>query len=141
MKEFKFNISVNIIKGVAIEAESEEQARQIIEDALEHNNVTELISPEVMFDALMAADITLKDDGGCYDSDTLIPYVRRCSHCGAPMSDGFYLGGEHACSEECLKALYGGGPDAWEKYLADHKDGDGDCFYTEWDGYLTDDCY
>lgn len=60
---------------------------------------------------------------------------RRCSHCGKPMKSGFYLDGEYACSEDCVKALYGGGDDAWDKYLADYDDGNGECYYTEWESY------
>ena len=34
--------------------------------------------------------------------------VRTCDNCGKPMLEGYYLGGEHACSDECALALYGG---------------------------------
>lgn len=32
--------------------------------------------------------------------------MRRCSHCGNLMTEGYLLGSQYACSDECRNALY-----------------------------------
>lgn len=32
--------------------------------------------------------------------------IRRCSHCGNLMAEGYLLGNQYACSDECRNALY-----------------------------------
>lgn len=32
--------------------------------------------------------------------------IRRCSHCGKLMVDGYLLGGEYACSDDCRNEIY-----------------------------------
>ena len=32
--------------------------------------------------------------------------IRRCTHCGKLMKEGYLLGGEYACIDECRNAIY-----------------------------------
>lgn len=61
--------------------------------------------------------------------------IRRCSHCGKIMKEGWVLGDEYACSWECAVALYDGDEEQLNADL-DEEDshcGSTDCYWTEWD--------
>ena len=55
---------------------------------------------------------------------------RVCTKCGNVMREGYYLGGEYACSYECAVALYGGDIAQMEEDL---NDGSDECYYTVWE--------
>ena len=61
--------------------------------------------------------------------------VRRCDHCGKPMREGYYLGGEYACSDECALALYHGDKAQMEEDLSHAEEEDGECYWTEWESF------
>ncbi len=61
--------------------------------------------------------------------------VRRCDHCGKPMKEGYYLGGEYACSDECALALYHGDKEQMEEDLSHAEEEDGECYWTEWESF------
>ena len=62
--------------------------------------------------------------------------VRRCSNCGKPMKEGYYLAGEYACSYDCALALYNGDKAQFEEDLqADEDYNYGEVYYTEWESY------
>lgn len=65
--------------------------------------------------------------------------IRRCDHCGKPMKEGYYLGGEFACSDECCLALYNGDKKQMEEDLSHALEDDGDCYWTEWESIYFDD--
>lgn len=62
--------------------------------------------------------------------------VRRCDHCGKPMKEGYYLGGEYACSDECCLALYNGDEAQMKEDLSHADEDDGECYYTDWESYF-----
>ncbi len=64
--------------------------------------------------------------------------VRRCDHCGKPMREGYYLGGEYACSGECALALYHGDKAQMEEDLSHAEEEDGECYWTEWESFYFD---
>ena len=53
--------------------------------------------------------------------------IRRCDNCGKPMSEGYYLGGEYACSDGCCLALYNGDKEQMEEDLSHAYDDDSEC--------------
>lgn len=63
---------------------------------------------------------------------------RLCEHCGYPMKEGYYLGGEYACCEQCALALYDGDKDAMDADLSHADEIDGECYWTEWDSIILD---
>lgn len=65
-------------------------------------------------------------------------HIRRCNHCGKPMKEGYYLGGEYACSEECALALYHGDKKQMEEDLSHADEDDGECYWTEWESIYFD---
>ena len=65
--------------------------------------------------------------------------IRRCDHCGKPMKEGYYLGGEFACSDECCLALYNGDRKQMEEDLSHAEEDGGDCYWTEWESIYFDD--
>lgn len=65
--------------------------------------------------------------------------VRVCDNCGRPMIEGYYLGGEFACCEECCLALYGGDKAQMEEDLSHAEEDDCETYWTSWDGnYFLD---
>lgn len=74
-----------------------------------------------------------------YGIDTL----QVCENCGKFMHEGWTLGGEHACCDECAIALYKDKdgnvlPNAEELFRNDVADADTDdntdCYWTAWEG-------
>lgn len=61
--------------------------------------------------------------------------VRRCDHCGKPMKEGYYLGGEYACSDRCALALYNGDKAQMDEDLSHADETDGECYWTEWESF------
>lgn len=57
-------------------------------------------------------------------------YARKCSECGAGMSEGYVIemGCAYYCSDECLSKNYTQAE--WESIYSDHF---GDSYYTEWE--------
>lgn len=66
------------------------------------------------------------------------PEIRRCDHCGKPMKEGYYLGGEYACSDKCALALYHGDKTQMEEDLSHAGEIDGECYWTEWESIYLD---
>lgn len=71
--------------------------------------------------------------------DLGIETVRVCDNCGKVMHEGYTLGGEHACCDECAIALYkdeNGNvyPNAEELFQTDLDENDDDCYWTAWEG-------
>lgn len=64
--------------------------------------------------------------------------IRRCDHCGRAMREGYYLGGEYACSDECALALYHGDKAQMEEDLSHAEEEDGECYWTEWESFYFD---
>ena len=54
------------------------------------------------------------------------------------MSDGYYLGGEYACDDECCLALYDGDKAQMEEDLSHVNEDYSDCYYTEWESIFFD---
>lgn len=62
--------------------------------------------------------------------------VRCCSHCGFPMKEGYYLGGEYACTKECAIALHNGDKAQFESdFREEEKHNYGEVHYTEWESF------
>lgn len=59
---------------------------------------------------------------------------RICSHCGKRFFEGYYLGDEYACSEECAIALYDGDREQFEADLLeeDERCGSTECYWSTW---------
>lgn len=59
---------------------------------------------------------------------------RVCSHCGKHFHEGYYLGDEYACSEECAVALYGGDREQFEADLEmeETEPGTTECYWSVW---------
>lgn len=58
---------------------------------------------------------------------------RVCSHCGKHFHEGYFLGDEYACSEECAVALYGGDRELFEADLeAEEEAGTTECYWSVW---------
>ena len=71
--------------------------------------------------------------------DLGIETVRVCDNCGKVMHEGYTLGGEHACCDECAIALYKDKdgnvyPNAEELFQTDLDENDEDCYWTAWEG-------
>lgn len=64
--------------------------------------------------------------------------IRRCDNCGKPMSAGYYLAGEFACSDKCCLALYNGDKAQMEEDLSHAHEIWSDIYYTEWDSIYFD---
>lgn len=62
---------------------------------------------------------------------------RVCDTCGKWHTEGYYLAGEYACSEECAIALYDGDADVFNADLAlldnPATADDAEVYWTEWD--------
>ncbi len=74
--------------------------------------------------------------------------IRRCTHCGKPMKQGYKWGGEYYCCDECLHAVYSQEEIDSEMYMLQAGETLSDlteeekerrfneqdeCYYTEWD--------
>lgn len=97
----------------------------------------EPIAPEII--AEMAGKYRKKTDeavAAALDPDD--ENVRRCDHCGKPMKEGYYLGGEYACSDECALALYNGDKAQMDEDLSHAEENDGECYWTEWESFYFD---
>lgn len=59
---------------------------------------------------------------------------RVCSHCGKHFHEGWFLGDEYACSEECAVALYGGDRELFEADLEmeENEPGTTECYWSVW---------
>lgn len=59
---------------------------------------------------------------------------RVCSHCGKHFHEGWFLGNEYACSEECAVALYGGDRELFEADLEteENEPGTTECYWSVW---------
>ena len=65
----------------------------------------------------------------------MVPATRVCTECGAVMTEGYCIGGGEAyfCGDSCLTKHM-----TMEEYLELYDDGEGDSYWTEWEG-LEDD--
>lgn len=90
-----------------------------IEDILQFYSHTE---PPQSPETPQAAECT--SDSGC----------RVCSHCGKHFHEGWFLGNEYACSEECAVALYGGDRELFEADLEteENEPGTTECYWSVW---------
>ena len=68
---------------------------------------------------------------GDFDGRQLIYPERTCSECDKPMVEGYCMfdGLEYYCSDECLHKHY-----TQEEYLKLYDNGNGDCYWTTWEG-------
>ena len=66
---------------------------------------------------------------GTYDEDD----IRTCNICGLPMDEGYYLGGEFACDDECCLASYDGDKEQMREDLSHANEDCSDVYYTEWE--------
>lgn len=59
---------------------------------------------------------------------------RVCSRCGKYFHEGWFLGDEYACSEECAVALYGGNRELFEADLEmeENEPGTTECYRSVW---------
>ena len=78
---------------------------------------------------------------GKYDHDGVLVNIevkkieewgRTCDHCGAHMTEGYYLAGEYACSEACAIELYDGDEAAFREDLSHAEEDNGEVYFTEW---------
>lgn len=58
--------------------------------------------------------------------------IRFCEQCGFPMVEGYYLGGEYACCEQCCVKAYGYDTDQMQKDLSHSNEPDSEYYWTEW---------
>lgn len=72
------------------------------------------------------------NDGASYGD------IRVCDNCGLPMGEGYYLGGEFACDDDCCLALYKGDEAQMKEDLSHAEEDNSDCYYTEWDSIFFD---
>lgn len=73
-------------------------------------------------------------------AETLDVEIRKCSTCGKPMKEGYYIDGEYACCEECAIALYDGDKAQFEDDLEqDEIHNYGVVYYTEWPDFDLED--
>ena len=59
--------------------------------------------------------------------------MRVCDVCGKPMSEGYYLDGDHACSDECALVIFGGDKALMDEILSHADEDDSECYWTEWE--------
>lgn len=66
--------------------------------------------------------------------------IRRCSVCGKPMTEGYYLDGDYACSDECRNEWYMKHGDtrndleaAIKEYYQDSEEDDSEYYWTDWE--------
>lgn len=61
---------------------------------------------------------------------------RVCSNCGVRMKEGYQLGCEYACSDECAIAIYDGDETQLRADLDEEwwRPGSTDCMWTYWYG-------
>ncbi len=60
--------------------------------------------------------------------------LRVCDNCGHFMTEGYILGEEYACSDECAIKLYDLPEDeAKKQFEQDLSENDDDCYWTEWE--------
>lgn len=71
---------------------------------------------------------------GKLDSDD-DDHIRRCVQCGKPMKEGYYLGGEYACSDDCALELYNGDEQQMQHDLRHADEDDGECYWTAWESF------
>lgn len=65
--------------------------------------------------------------------------LRRCSHCGMPMKEGYYIDGQYACGNQCAIALYDGNKEQFNEDLRLEEELNDDVvYYTEWNDYFLD---
>lgn len=62
-------------------------------------------------------------------------HIRRCVQCGKPMKEGYYLGGEYACSDNCALELYNGDEKQMHVDLSHADEDDGECYWTAWESF------
>lgn len=95
---------------------------------------------ECLAEELFTADKDVKtefmDEFDMYLTDDS---VRICDHCGKFITEGYYIAGEYACSEECAIELYPAELSIEERkkqFEADLSDDEencwGECYWTEW---------
>jgi len=71
---------------------------------------------------------------GTYDEEE----IRICDICGLPMFEGYYLGGDYACDEECCLESYDGDKEQMEEDLSHAEEDCCETYWTEWDSVLFD---
>ena len=84
-------------------------------------------------------NVPIEDREELLVDDLGIETVRVCDNCGKVIHEGYTLGGEHACCDECAIALYkdqNGNvyPDAEELFQTDLEENDDECYWTAWEG-------
>lgn len=79
-------------------------------------------TPQISTEAAETANVSAEGD------------CRVCSHCGKHFHEGYFLGDEYACSEECAVALYGGDRELFEADLEmeETEPGTTECYWSVW---------
>lgn len=95
-----------------------------------------LLSDEEISKARKTVETKLKELKEAIKNGADINDIRVCSNCGLPMKEGFYLGGEYACDEDCALALYNGDKKQMDEDLSHACEADSECYYTEWETYF-----
>jgi hypothetical protein len=49
------------------------------------------------------------------------------------MSEGYYLEGDYACSDECALVIFGGDKALMDEVLSHADENDSECYWTEWE--------
>lgn len=71
---------------------------------------------------------------GTYDEEE----IRVCDICGLPMFEGYYLGGDYACDDECCLESYDSDKAQMEEDLSHAEEDCCETYWTEWDSVLFD---
>jgi hypothetical protein len=66
-------------------------------------------------------------------------YLRCCDACGKPMSEGYVLGEQYACSDKCALTLYDGDKARMNEDLSHAEEADADFYFTNWPSIRFDD--
>lgn len=78
-----------------------------------------------------------------YEQEDALSDLRICDHCGFPVFDGYYVGGEFFCCHKC--AVEGGYDGDGEQFEQDLKDGDDpenqlwdEVYWSQWDSPINE---
>lgn len=146
MKKFRVKVVETSFRVVVVEAEDEDTAFDVVEEKFSNGRLC--ISDED-FDnreIFVLGETDKEPDDGLE--------VRKCSHCGKPMDEGYLWYDEYYCCDECLNAHYT--QEEKDRYMYCLEDGEtidglteeekeerfnkyNDCFFwTDWDSIYFD---
>lgn len=77
-----------------------------------------------------------------YEQSGELEDLRICNHCGFPIFEGYYLGGEYACCEQCAVELYQGDKEQFQQDLRDGDDPNNpmwdEVYWSQWTNPIND---